>query len=86
LFIDRNEENNRTLQQLFDNRDLPFFNRVIGGTFAPGSVFKPLVALAALEEGSVESDYTYDDQGYIKVNDLNIKTGILLNTEKLKGL
>jgi len=47
--------------------DLPFFNRVISGTFHPGSVFKPLVALAALEERAIDKNFSYNDQGVINV-------------------
>lgn len=56
------------ISELFKSSDLPFFNRVIGGTFHPGSVYKPLTALAALEEGVIDKHYTYDDKGVIEVN------------------
>lgn len=35
------------------NRTIPIFNRAINGTFAPGSTFKPLVAMSALESGTI---------------------------------
>lgn len=63
------KKNNEIINSLFQNRDLPFFNRVIGGTFHPGSVFKPLVAIAALEEGIIDKKFTYLDQGVVTVND-----------------
>ncbi len=63
------EGNSEKITGLFNNPDLPFFNRVIGGTFHPGSVFKPLVALAALEEGVIDAEFTYNDEGYIRVNE-----------------
>ena len=52
---------------LNDERKL-LFNRAIGGVFHPGSVFKPIVSLAALEEGSIERDYTYNDTGAIIID------------------
>lgn len=61
--------NSEQISLLLNNPDLPFFNRVIGGTFHPGSVFKPLVALAALEEGVIDAEFTYNDEGYIRVNE-----------------
>jgi penicillin-binding protein 2 len=67
IFI--NKGNSNEISNLLTNEDLPFFNRVIAGTFHPGSVFKPLVALAALEEGAVDENYTYNDTGIITVND-----------------
>jgi len=54
--------------RLLISPDLPFFNRVSSGTFHPGSVFKPLVAIAALEEGVIDKNYVYNDQGQITVN------------------
>ena len=61
--------NSEEISSLLNNSDLPFFNRVIGGTFHPGSVFKPLVAIAALEEGVIDKNYTYVDTGSITIND-----------------
>ncbi|HUA82320.1 MAG TPA: penicillin-binding protein 2 [Bryobacteraceae bacterium] len=36
----------------------PLMNRAIQAQFAPGSTFKPIVALAGLETGSITDDYT----------------------------
>ncbi|MFI5241158.1 MAG: penicillin-binding transpeptidase domain-containing protein, partial [Microgenomates group bacterium] len=55
---------------LLKNPDLPFFNRAIGGLFHPGSVFKPLVALTALEEGKVDKNFTFNDEGQLVVKTL----------------
>lgn len=63
-----NHSDDQKISELFSSPDLPFFNRVISGTFHPGSVFKPLVAIAALEEGAIDKNFTYDDQGVINVN------------------
>ena len=41
----------------------PFFNRATQGTYAPGSTFKPLTALAALEEGAVTLTEKINDPG-----------------------
>lgn len=42
----------------YNNDDrLPFLNKVIGGAYTPGSIVKPFVAYAALEEG-VMSEHT----------------------------
>jgi penicillin-binding protein 2 len=47
--------------------DLPLFNRAIGGAFAPGSTFKPMVAVAALEEKVIDKDFIYEDRGKITI-------------------
>lgn len=39
--------------QLAENKNSPMYNRAFSGTFAWGSVFKPCVALAALEEKNI---------------------------------
>lgn len=50
--------------------NLPLFNRSLGGLYHPGSVFKPLVAIAALEEGKIDKDYSYTDTGVLTVETL----------------
>lgn len=42
---------------LLEDKNLPLYDRALSGAFAPGSVVKPIVALAALEEGVV-TEYT----------------------------
>lgn len=42
--------------KLTQNKNAPLFNRAFTGTFAWGSVFKPCVALAALEEKIIKPD------------------------------
>lgn len=69
LLIDRSDS--AKIAELLNNPNLPFFNRVIGGTFHPGSVFKPVVALSALEEGAIDGSFTYTDTGVIKVNEFS---------------
>ncbi len=45
------------------NPDKPMFNRAIQSNFAPGSTFKPLVALAALEAGVIDDNTTFNCTG-----------------------
>jgi penicillin-binding protein 2 len=52
---------------LTDKR-LPLFDRAVSGLFHPGSVFKPVVVLAALADGKISRNYTYTDPGIITVN------------------
>jgi len=47
--------------------ELPLFNRAIGGIYHPGSIFKPLVAIAALEEGKISRSFRYTDTGVVTV-------------------
>ncbi len=60
-----NKKYSAEIAQVLSDRDLVLFNRAISGTYHPGSVFKPVVAIAALEEGKIDKSYIYDDQGFI---------------------
>ncbi len=51
-------------KELNDNPDSPLLNRAIQAQFAPGSTFKPFVALAGLETGALEPSTTYYCPGY----------------------
>lgn len=44
---------NEDFEILRENPDRPMWNRALAGTYTPGSTFKPLVAIAALESGNV---------------------------------
>lgn len=52
---------------LINNPDLPMFNRAIGGAYPPGSTFKIVTALAALEEGAITPDTIVEDTGIIRI-------------------
>ena len=46
-----------------DTKRAPLFNRATYGTYAPGSTFKPLTAVAALESGIITPYTTIRDRG-----------------------
>ncbi|MEK7550763.1 MAG: penicillin-binding transpeptidase domain-containing protein [Patescibacteria group bacterium] len=58
------------IESYLNDQTLPFFNRAIGGAYHPGSVFKPVVAIAALSDGQIDKDFTYNDTGQIKIDTL----------------
>lgn len=47
---------NELYSYLANDEDKPLWNRAISGTYSPGSTFKPLTAIAALETGAVTTD------------------------------
>lgn len=81
--IDKNDS--VKLNALLKNQDLPLFDRVIRGTFHPGSVFKPIVALAALEEKAIDKNYTYNDLGLITVNGFSYRNWYFTEYGRLEG-
>lgn len=83
IFI--NKGNSDQISSLLNNPNLPFFDRVIGGTFHPGSVFKPLVSLAALQEGAIDKDFTYNDQGVITINNYSYRNWYFTEYGRTEG-
>jgi penicillin-binding protein 2 len=49
---------NEDWKDLTDNPDTPLLNRAIQAQFAPGSTFKPIVSLAALETQTIDPDFS----------------------------
>lgn len=47
------------IRQLDSDEKKPQLNRALGGIYTPGSVFKPMVALSALQEGVIGADTTF---------------------------
>ncbi|MBV9401542.1 MAG: penicillin-binding protein 2 [Bryobacterales bacterium] len=64
---------------LIDNPDRPLLNRAIQAQFAPGSTFKPIVALAGLESGVLQPSTAFYCPGsatfYGKLFHCDLKTG-----------
>ena len=49
------------------NSDRPLFNRALIGQYPPGSTVKPIIALAALEEGQINAEDTVFAGPYFKI-------------------
>ena len=49
------------------NSDRPLFNRALIGQYPPGSTVKPIIALAALEEGQINAEDTIFAGPYFKI-------------------
>ena len=54
---DANQINNvKYYSSLINNESSPLYNRATQQTLAPGSTFKPISAIAGLEEGVIDED------------------------------
>jgi penicillin-binding protein 2 len=78
---------NEVWRELNTNPDRPMFNRASMSTFAPGSTFKMISAIAGLEEGIIDTNYTIICRGGYQFGDrffkclhvhgiVNVKTSI----------
>jgi penicillin-binding protein 2 len=56
-----------TFNSLISNPGKPFLNRVVGGLYTPGSIVKPIVAIAALKEGIISPNKEILSTGAISV-------------------
>ena len=56
---------NKDWNAINSNPDHPLMNRAIQAQFAPGSTFKPIVALAALETGTITEQTPVHCPGYV---------------------
>ncbi len=69
LFIEdaSNQDAQKKIDELFKDNTAPMYNRAIQGNYAPGSTFKPVVAVAGLEEGVIGPKDTIRDKGYVNI-------------------
>lgn len=77
---------NEDFADLSQNSDKPMWNRALKGTYTPGSTFKPLIALAALEDGVVGINEIIECEGVYKFyEDYQPKCWIWADNHKTHG-
>jgi penicillin-binding protein 2 len=69
---------------LNDQRQV-FFNRGISGTYPPGSIFKLVTALAALQEGVIDENSVVDDRGTLKIGDFEYANWYFTQYGRVEG-
>src|SRR4030043_937625 len=60
-----NPLNDDQIERILNDANLPLFNRAIAGTYHPGSIFKPIVAISALQDKKVDANFLFTDEGRI---------------------
>lgn len=80
--FNKKAEIDKTLQ---DQTNLPLFNRVIGGTYPPGSTFKIITASAGLEEGKLTKTTQVEDVGEIVIGPYRFPNWYLIQYGKTEG-
>lgn len=63
---DFSSENHQKINQYLKDKSEPLFNRATEGTYPPGSVYKLILATAALEEKKIDESTIIEDTGFIQ--------------------
>lgn len=80
------EDNHQAaISSYFTDGEKPLFNRVTEGTYPPGSIFKLVIATAALEDKKVDEKTIFVDTGEIKAGSLKFGNWYFLQYGKTEG-
>jgi penicillin-binding protein 2 len=60
-------EEKEKIESFIKDPNKPFLNRAVSGLYAPGSIIKPLMAIAALSEGVITPEKQIFSAGYISL-------------------
>ena len=70
---------------LTDSANQPLLNRAIGGVYPPGSTFKLVTAAAGLENHIIDSSYTVEDTGILRLGEFSFANWYYLEYGKTDG-
>ncbi len=77
---------NEDYTKLYEDKNKPMWNRALSGTYTPGSTFKPLTAIAALESGVLGVNEIIEDLGvYTFYNDYQPRCWIWTEQHRTHG-
>ncbi len=80
-----NQENDQIQSYLTDEKK-PLFNRVTEGVYAPGSLFKLVLATGALEEKTIDEKTLVEDTGQLQAGPLKFGNWYFLQYGKTDGM
>jgi len=73
------------VKDIIANEEKPLLNRITEGVYPPGSIFKPIVAAGALEEGIFTEDTIVQDNGFVMAGTLRFGNWYFLQYGKTDG-
>jgi len=79
------EKGDARVSTLLDNAEKPLLNRITEGVYPPGSIFKPIIAVGALEEGIFTDKTIVQDNGFVMAGALRFGNWYFLQYGKTEG-
>ena len=70
---------------LNDSKSQPLLNRPISGRYPPGSTFKIVTAAAGLEEGVIDTSYTVEDTGILRIGEFSFANWYFTDYGRTEG-
>jgi penicillin-binding protein 2 len=82
---DFENNNNDMISQYLHDPDQPLFDRATRAVYPPGSVFKTVLAIGALEDKTINKDYQVQDNGFITAGPAKFGNWYYLEYGKTEG-
>jgi len=79
------ETGDSNVKNIINNEDKPLLNRITEGVYQPGSIFKPILAVGALEDNIITKDFIIQDEGFVMAGTLRFGNWYLLQYGKTEG-
>lgn len=70
---------------LLDGNNQPLLDRAIAGVYPPGSTFKLVVAAAALQDKTIDANFTVNDTGILRVGNFSFANWYYTDNGKTEG-
>ncbi len=74
------------VEEILQNEDRPLFNRAIAGQYPPGSTFKIVTSIAALEAKAVSKETKYEDTGVLEIGEYSFGNWYYSQYGKKEGM
>ncbi|MBI4067489.1 hypothetical protein HY407_03825 [Candidatus Gottesmanbacteria bacterium] len=71
---------------VLQDKNMPLFNRAIGGIYPPGSTYKIITAVGGLETGAIKKYTKYEDVGVIVIGPYKFPNWYFLQYGKKEGM